>query len=236
MIFAGRVTDLTNARWLVAGIPVAISNRTDLPDEQVNLNDAVRVTGHTRADGTVDAERLELLPQDAVLPISEMEKPEPETHETPEPREEQNSGSGSRDEAKTPESGASSQPESKSFDGKVESIQGEIWIINGQAVDVSQAEIKGVPTIGADANVKGYITVDGKFVATKIEFESESGSGSNDSGGSGSNDNGSDSGGSGSNDNGDDNGNGSGGDDNGNSGSGGGGSGSGGSNDGNGHP
>jgi hypothetical protein len=87
-------------------------------------------------------------------------------------------------------SDSSSEVESKdqSFTGTVESIAGDIVVVNGQIMNVSSAEIKGTPQVGSAVKVEGYTDANGLFIVTKIEFQ---GSISNDGSGSGSDDGGS---------------------------------------------
>ncbi len=192
--FAGRVARQNGNQWLVAGIPVIISPQTDLPQEPVAIGSAVRVTGLTQGNETVRADGIELLPPGASLPKGEEEnngEANPSGNEAP--------GSGSENEApqveatKTP--APAFQPTEESFDGIVESMNGDLWTINGIAADVSNAEIIGTPVIGAAVIVEGYFNSDGVFIVTKIEFvnggsNSGNGSDSNDGGNGNSNENG----------------------------------------------
>jgi len=66
------------------------------------------------------------------------------------------------------------------LNGTVHLMEGNVWDVNGIPMDVSSAEIKGTPSIGASVKVEGYYDVNGVFIVKKIEFES-SGSG-NDNG------------------------------------------------------
>jgi hypothetical protein len=66
-------------------------------------------------------------------------------------------------------------------EGVVESVSGNILVINNQIMNISSAEVKGVPRAGVSAKVEGYYDANGLFIVTKIEFqnvESNSGSGS----------------------------------------------------------
>lgn len=71
--FSGLVGRQNGDQWLVAGVPVVISAQTEMPDQLVAVGSAVRVTGVTRDDGIVLAERLKLLPPGANLPDVEGE-------------------------------------------------------------------------------------------------------------------------------------------------------------------
>jgi len=66
--FSGYVTLQNGDEWRVAGIPVLISTETNLPSQQVVVDDGVRVVGVAQNNGTVNAERIELLPSGAPLP------------------------------------------------------------------------------------------------------------------------------------------------------------------------
>lgn len=223
--FAGLVTSQNGNDWVIAGFPVRISPQTEVRDGPIALGSAVRVKGHTQPDGTILAERVWLLPPDAKLP-DEVEV-ETEEHEGESQQHEDNSGKGSGEdspkvaETQSPES--EFQQKDESFDGTVTSIDTDkdVVTVNGIEMNVSTAEIKGIPSVGATVKVEGYYDSNGVFIVVKIEFKSDgsgtdsnTGSGSDDNNGSGGSDDGS------SHDSGDDSGGGGGGD---NSGSGGGG-------------
>jgi hypothetical protein len=80
------------------------------------------------------------------------------------------------------------------LNGTVNSMSNDLWDVNGIPMDVSTAEIKGTPGVGASVKVEGYYDANGVFIVKKIEFENsgsatETGSSSNESGdNSGSND------------------------------------------------
>jgi hypothetical protein len=214
--FAGIVTRQNGDGWRVANILVIVTEQTTLPNQPVAMGAAVRVTGTTKGDGIVLAERIELLPADAIVPEVEDDQPEIEAEQssvTPQP-DYGNSNSGVATEAPelevtTVTSSPISTPKIESFDGILNSINKDVWAVNDIAVHVATAEIKGVPVIGARAKVEGYYRSGGVFVAVKIEIinngssSSNSNSNSNDDGGANTNSN--DNGGSNSNDNGDDN-------------------------------
>lgn len=85
--FKGRVTSQTGNGWVVAGVRVLISSQTDI-HEQIAVGSAVRVRGLTQGDGTVLAERVQLLSAGAKLPDVESEQELEGSNEN-------NSGSGS---------------------------------------------------------------------------------------------------------------------------------------------
>lgn len=207
--FAGTVMSQDGDLWLVSKVLVQVSSQTEL-QAPVKVGDAVRVEGFTQADGTVLAKEIKVLA--AGIPLPDMD--EEEDHESEQKPSEatngtgdDNSNSGSQAEDQTPEvvgtesTQESSSSEKSSVEGVVDSIDGNVLMVGGQSMDISGAEIKGSPQIGASVKVEGYYDANGVFIVTRIEFQ-DSGS---DSGGSGSdgsqdssddhNDNGSDGGG-----------------------------------------
>lgn len=185
--FAGSVTSQNGTDWVISTVPVIISGQTEIRDQGqvIGVGSAVRVKGQTLDNNVVLAERIELLPAGAKLPeVPDEPEIEPENHEGSNQQNEDNSGSGSDgevptvEETKSPESGF--QPKNESLNGTVHLMEGNVWDVNGIPMDVSSAEIKGTPSIGASVKVEGYYDVNGVFIVKKIEFES-SGSG-NDNG------------------------------------------------------
>lgn len=202
--FSGLVTRQNGDLWLVAGIPVATSAQTDFSNQSFAVGSAVHVIGTTQKDGAVLATKIELLPSGVPLPQVNDDNPSEIEHENSGPSNqssEDNSGRGSDDESpnigvtQTPspesQSGSNSsstaEPKDQSFEGVVQSINGNILVVDGQIVNVSTAqEIKGTPSVGASVKVEGYYDANGLFIVTKIEF---SGGGSGGDSTSGSNDN-----------------------------------------------
>jgi hypothetical protein len=192
--FSGRVTRQTGDLWLVAGIPVAISAQTELPSQPVVVGDAIRVEGATQQDGAVLAKEIKLLPAGVPLPtINDDDSFEAEQEHSGESNQtgEDNSGEGSEGEEVHGEATQTSEPESnsgfssesetedQSISGVVESINGNIIVVNGQIMNIGSAEIKGTPRNGSSVKVEGYIDANGIFIVTKVEFQSsDSGSGS----------------------------------------------------------
>jgi hypothetical protein len=153
----------------------------------------VRVRGQTQGSEIVLAERIELLSSGKSLPDVEDDETEveEEDNEGPNQQNENNSGPGSGGESSVVHS-ASSEPESdarkESFEGTVNSMGADVWVVDGMPVDVSSAEIKGTPTVGAAVKVEGYTNASGVFVVTRIEFEKSSAEDENGSGSGGSQD------------------------------------------------
>jgi hypothetical protein len=50
-------------------------------------------------------------------------------------------------------------------------MQSDLLVIDGRTVYLSNTEIEGSPAQGAQVEVEGYFTSDGRFIATKVETE-----------------------------------------------------------------
>lgn len=172
--FAGIVTRQNEAGWRVANVLVTFSDQTDLPDQPVQIGAAVRVHGITRGDGIVLAEQIELLPAGAPLPEVEDIESEIEVEDAQATSQPGNENSGSGTEAPEIEVTTLPPPVStlkiESFEGMLNSISQDVWMIGGIPVNVATAEIKGIPVIGARAKAEGYYRPDGLFVAIKVEI------------------------------------------------------------------
>lgn len=183
--FVGRVTRQDEDLWLVSTIEVVISSQTDLPDGLVAEGDAIRVRGVTQGDWTVLAERVDLL--DVGVPLPDVDDNASEFEQGNEGNEnesnEENAGPGSGNESPETESNDNSnfEPEAVSLEGTVDSINGNIVVVDGQPMNISGAEVRGDPADGRQVKVEGYFNSDGVFIVTKIEFL-EGNSGGGDSG------------------------------------------------------
>lgn len=191
--FAGSVTSQNGNDWVVSTVPVVVSTQTEIRDQGqgIAVGSAVRVKGQTQGNNIVLAERIELLPAGAKLPeVPDEPEIEQENHQGSNLQNEDNSGKGS--EGETPIVGETKslesefEPKDESLNGNVNSMEGNVWNVNGIPMDVSSAEIKGTPSVGASVKVEGYYDSNGVFIVKKIEFENsasgtDTGSGSNDS-------------------------------------------------------
>lgn len=185
--FAGIVTRENGDGWWISNFLVIVSDQTVLPNQPIQIGNAVRVHGLTRGDGIVIAERLELLPPGAPVPEAEDEHPEIEAEgpgPTPKP-DDSGPGAGSgtdvldHDEEENTSS-PETTPKIETITGILTSISQQLWRVAGVRVDVSDAEIKGVPVIGALVKAEGYYGEAGVFLASKIEIVSSGSSGDND--------------------------------------------------------
>lgn len=199
--FSGQFTRQNGNLWLIAGIPVAISPQTVFSSPSVAVGDAVHVIGVTQNDGAVLAQQIDLLPAGVPLPtINDDDAIEQEQSGESNQSGEDNSGKGSATEVPSIQVTQTSKPESNSepgsdssseieskdetVQGTVQSINGNVVVVNGQIMNVSSAEVSGTPKVGASVKVEGYYDVNGLFIVTKIEYESSvsSDSGSSKSG------------------------------------------------------
>ena len=218
-----------NGVMYVSGVKVLIPANLQVPANGT----PVTITGRTNAQGFVEIESLELLPEGAVVPVGEPVEVENESDSDSEDgansnsgsASENESGSGSANEAQGNDSSDTPEPSPQSFEmnATVESISETMLIANGQTFYLGNAKIDGELKPGASVEIKGYYAPDGSFIVTEVKVQDSSSDGSNensgsDSGSNSNDDSGSNSNGDDSNDNSDD----SGGDDD-NSGSGGGG-------------
>lgn len=175
--FAGYVTRLSGDEWRVSGITVFISSQTRLPDQEVQVGAAVRVRGQIQTGMSVTAERIELLPVGSRLPEvedNELESDD-EEHEGSNQSAHGNSGTGSGSEAgvapliiPVPKF----NPEKETIEGVVAAIENNFIVVNAILMDIRNAEVKGVPYIGASVKAEGYYDADGIFIVAKIEFKS----------------------------------------------------------------
>ncbi len=183
--FSGYVVAVNGNQLNVGGLPVNTAGAA-LPDQPVMVGAAVMVTGVTQPDGTIQATQLTFLPPDVVLPTVEPEEFEQEdsedsSEEAPHPESDDQSEPDSQSTPDAPESDDDDQRETDYVIGDIEMMQGALWLVNGRPVDVSTAEIIGIPAVGVTVRIEGYYTSDGRFVATRIEVvEDDSGSGGND--------------------------------------------------------
>jgi hypothetical protein len=163
--FAGLVTAQNSVEWKISGITVMITASTHLPPEMVSTGAPVMVIGHTNAQGFVEADTVEVLGPGVSLPPlepSQMESVEVEASES-------NGGETENNGIQGPEQLGNLTYE---FKGVVESMNGVLWTINGQEVNVEFAENISPVSIGVLVEFEGYYSTDGQFIVTKIEVES----------------------------------------------------------------
>ena len=163
--FAGLVTAQNSMELKVSGITVMIDSSTHLPPDPVSIGVPVIVIGHTNVQGFVEADSLEILSPGVSLPPlepSQMEALEAEEFEN-HVGEQQDPGTG------RPEQLGNLTYE---FKGVVESMSGNLWMINGQQVNVEFAERSSQVSVGALVEFEGFYSTGGQFIVTKIEVKS----------------------------------------------------------------
>ena len=74
------------------------------------------------------------------------------------------------DSSQTPEASETPHPEGFDFEGRVEAVGGEAWVIAGQTVALTgETEIRDNPGLGDKVKVSGWRYWDGRLVARRIE-------------------------------------------------------------------
>ncbi len=175
--FYGIITAQDGDYWLVSGVPVQITAGTQLPAKPVAIGAPVTVVGSTNAQGFIEAQMVGALDPGVSLPPlepSELEAGDKESNEQGEQLELPQSEADDDNEQEK-------LPSTFEFRGVVSSQKNGDWVINGQQVDVSQADIIGTITVGAFVRLEGYYAPDGKFMVTKIELRRSNSSDSSSS-------------------------------------------------------
>ena len=185
--FSGLVVSQQNGQWMISGIPVSVTGSTRLPTGTVASGVPVMVVGVTQNDGTVDAHEIQLLQPGVSLPPLEPSGDNDQNGETDnENHRSQSTPSAENNNAQvtplpiiitTPGANISgvqslSQQRGYEFSGVVESMQGNVWNINGQSVIADQAQISGAVKVGSTVKFEGYYDPNGNFIVTKVEVKS----------------------------------------------------------------
>lgn len=148
ILFSGVVTGQQDQRLVVSGVTVEISSQTSTSGTALTIGSAVLVQGRTGSQGLVLADSIQGLPPGSLVPAGSNEQDVP-------------SGAADDDE----------QRRTFHFEGTVESIQGNIWTVNGRMVYVEDLAIDGTLSPGTYVEVEGYFAQDGRFIAASIEVE-----------------------------------------------------------------
>ena len=213
--FAG-VFMQANGVYYVSGVNVLIPSNLQIPE----IGSAVIVTGRTNAQGFVELESLELLPDGVFVPVGLPVEIESESESNSNSdvngndgldsisNSNDSDGSGGQSSDNGNEAGGGDKPEHREdfeVEGIVESLSETTLVIQGKTVYLESATIKGNLQNGVKVEIKGYYAEDGRFIVTEVKVKgSKSDSNNNDDSGSndsGSNDNDSGDNDSGSNDN-----------------------------------
>lgn len=194
--FSGYVTRQRGDEWRISGVTVLVSPQTRLPAQPVDIGAAVRVKGLVQAGNFVAADEIRLLPPGTKLPeIKDRELGiEDDEVENSNQQIDIEPVSGSDNEAPKPKATPTPVPTSKpepkkeSIEGSVISIENKFIVVNGVVMDISKAEVKGTPKVGAIVKAEGYFDANGIFIVTKIEFKVVTSGGSGGSTNSNTND------------------------------------------------
>lgn len=171
--FTGLVTSDQSGNLLVSGVPVAITSKTVFSGEPLLTGAAVTVTGQTDVNGNVTAMTLQVLQPGAFVPTGD---PAQDSGDDSSP----STGSGNGNSSPSNENDSNEKPQNNEPDkrsgsfhieGTVQSVQGNVWIIDGQTVYMDNVSLPGNITVGSQVEVKGYFTTDGRFIVTRIEIK-----------------------------------------------------------------
>ncbi len=182
--FSGLLSKQADGNWTISGIPVSVTSSTSLPTTAISDGAPLAVTGVTGADGLVRAQQIQVLQPGAALPPLEP------AHDA----EYQIGGSGEQSGHNATPVAPSPQPGNPTpqptyaiyeFSGVVQSMQGNVWQINGQTVYMDGASVTGSIQIGTIVRFKGHYLSDGRFIVTSIQAHSGTSNDKHDSGGSG---------------------------------------------------
>lgn len=160
--FYGIVTAQNGDYWLVSGVPVQLTPETQLPEAAVVVGAPVTVVGRTNGQGFIEAQMVGALESGVSLPPFQPTEFDDEGAEGYHNEMEEN---------ETVEKHGDGEESQNIFEfrGVVSSQQTKLWIVNGQNVDVSQAEIIGEIMAGDFVRFEGYYAPNGSFIVTKIE-------------------------------------------------------------------
>jgi hypothetical protein len=180
--FSGYIKTQTASEWNVAGVPVLLNTDTVRPTTALNVGDAVTISGTTNELGFLVAQTVQVVAPGTIVPEIDADENEnqsdqqgsdhngSEANSNGGDESEGNSNGGASSSDSSGENGNESHGPSAKLLGVLQSASGTEWIVNGQKVDVSGAEIVGTPAPGAQVTVEGYYTADGTFVATRVIF------------------------------------------------------------------
>jgi hypothetical protein len=157
--FTGLITSQQDGLITVSGVPVAITSQTQFSGTQAVLGASIIVSGTTDMQGHVVAHYVQVLPPGSVVPlgVQPIVTPiyVPGASVTPVPTQQGPSGE-------------------FHLEGTIQSQQPDFLVIDGRTVYLDNTEIEGSLVQGAQVEVEGYFTSDGRFIATKIETDGQS--------------------------------------------------------------
>jgi hypothetical protein len=188
--FAGIFMQVNGTNY-VSGLAVLVPANLQLPENGT----AIIITGRTNAQGFVELESIELLPDGVFVPIGLPVEVEVESESNSNSASNTNEGSenGSSSESENGSSGNTNQLESVvkpehrdtfEVEGIVASMTETTLVINDSTVYLDKATIEGDLKTGAKVEIKGYYE-GGRFIVTEVKvLSSESGGNIENSGSS----------------------------------------------------
>jgi hypothetical protein len=200
--FAGVFMQINGTNY-ISGVTIVIPSNLQFPENGA----AVIVTGRTNAQGFVELESIEVLPDGVFVPVGKPVEVETEsesesnsnsdsfsnTNSNPDTNSNEasdsdslningsssasGSGSGGNSNDATPGKEPSHR-EDFEVEGVVQSLSETSLVINGKTVYLDQTIIEGSLQNGVKVEIKGYYAEDGRFIVTELKVK-RSGSGDN---------------------------------------------------------
>lgn len=179
--FSGLVINSEPGKLTVSGVPVLMSAQTRFSGDPVMVGSAVTVSGQTDTNGQVIAQAVVTLPAGSLVPVGEPEKSDDHKQDsTPEGSSTDTPEVPSGEDTETGHDQRDASGSSFHLDGTIQSIQGNILIVDGRTIYVDPGLAQGTLAVGARVEVNGYFTPDGRFVVTRIEIKQSESEGSSD--------------------------------------------------------
>ena len=166
--FSGVVTESSTSRIVVSTVPVAITNSTTFSGDPLTVGSAVIVTGQTDSAGHVSAMAVQVLPPGSVVPTGENDESEKPSNVNGNDGGSAPSNNGSDSQE---ENGSDAPKNTFHIEGTVQSIDGNVWVIDGQTVYVNDPALLMLVKTGMQVEVRGYFTADGRFIVTQVEIK-----------------------------------------------------------------
>jgi len=207
--FAGVFMQVNGTNY-VSGVAIVIPANLQTPENGA----AVIVTGRTNAQGFVELESIELLPDGVFVPVGQPVEVETESDSDsnsnsdslskPNSDSDSNSNEGSDTDSLDNGSNSSSgngsgrnsndavsgneesRREDFEVEGVVQSLSGTSLVLNGKTVYLENPIIEGNLQNGVKVEIKGYYAADGRFIVTEVKVKRSESGGKNENSDSGS--------------------------------------------------
>lgn len=171
--FDGVIDELRGQRWQIDRIDVALTSQTTLTGATPRPGAYAHVVGRLHGDGAVLALHIDVAPpaQPTAAPTSAI------ALATATPTPDNSPATAEPTATPRPTSTAAPQPthapklHAINFDGRVEAMQGDTWLIAGRTVIVDgETDLRGAITVGSQVKVKAKQQADGTLHARRIEL------------------------------------------------------------------